>query len=117
MVVEADLAVRESLKFSLEAEGFKVRVYETPEQLLREGHLPEAGVLIVHYHLSSMNGLDLILEMRRRTSIPALLVTGRISGAIRKRASDVGVSVVVKPFLGADLTDRIRQLLSPPRES
>lgn len=111
MVVEADSAVRESLKFSLEVEGFKVRAYETAEQLLGENDLPETGVLIVHYHLPSMNGLNLILEMRRRSSIPALLVTGRASKAIRKGASDAGVSVVVKPFLGAELIDRIRKLL------
>jgi DNA-binding response OmpR family regulator len=59
-----------------------------------------------------MNGLDLILEMRRRSSLPALLVTGRVSEAIRKRASNAGVSVVVKPFLGTELTDRIRELLN-----
>ncbi|WP_395711285.1 response regulator [Reyranella sp.] len=111
MVVEADAAVRESLKFALEIEGFKVRTYETPNQLLAENDLPRAGVLIAHYHLPSMNGLDLILEMRRRSSIPALLVTGGASGAIRKRASDAGVSLVVKPFLGAVLIDRIRKLL------
>lgn len=112
MVVEADSAVRESLKFSLEAEGFRVRTYATPDQLLGENDLPGSGVLIVHYHLPSMNGLDLVLEMQRRNSFPALLVTGRASGAIRKRASDAGVSVVVKPFLGPELMDRIRQLLS-----
>lgn len=111
LVVEADSAVRESLKFSLEVEGFKVRAYETPDQLLEENNLPGAGVLIVHYHLPSMNGLDLIRKMRQRSSLPALLVTGSISEPIRKRASDAGVAVVLKPFQGAELIDCIRKLL------
>lgn len=89
-----------------------MRVYEIPDQLLGKNELPELEVLIVHYHLPSMNGLDLILKMRRWSSLPALLVTGRVSGAIRKRASDAGVSVVVKPYLGTELTDRIRELLN-----
>lgn len=111
LVVEADSAVRESLKFSLEVEGFKVRAYETPDQLLEENNLPGSGVLIVHYHLPSMNGLDLIGKMRQRSSLPALLVTGSISEPIRKRASNAGVAVVLKPFQGAELIDCIRKLL------
>jgi DNA-binding NarL/FixJ family response regulator len=42
LLVDDDAAVRNALKFSLEMEGFSVRLYATPEALLAEEHLPTA---------------------------------------------------------------------------
>jgi len=57
LVVDDDAAVRSSLKFILEVEGFYVRVYASAEELLKEESLPDPGCLVVDYHMPGMNGL------------------------------------------------------------
>jgi hypothetical protein len=41
LVVDDDSAVRNSLKFILEVEGFQVRVYSSVEELLNEASVPD----------------------------------------------------------------------------
>jgi FixJ family two-component response regulator len=110
LVVDDDAAVRGSHKFSLELEGFDVRTYANPEELLKEEHLPESSCLITNYQMPTMNGLELVAKLRdRRVTIPAILVTGHSNVNLRKRAAAAGVPLVEKPFLGRHLVDYIRQ--------
>src|SRR5271166_2164824 len=112
LVLEADSAVRDSLKFSLEVEGFEVRAYASADELLNDNNLPEFGCLIAHYHLPTTNGLDVITKLReRRNSMPALLMTGRPNAIIRERASAAGIAVFEKPVRGTELIDYIHKLL------
>ena len=76
LIIEDDPAVRSSLKFALEVEGFLARAYQTGAELLKDTDIPEDGCLIVDYKLPDMNGLDLIVELRRRKiDLPAILIT------------------------------------------
>ena len=111
LVVDDDLAVRDLHKFSLELEGFEVRTYAGPNELLNEDNLPERGCLIVNYQMPAMNGLELVARLRDRwlLSMPVILVTGHSSDNLRKRAAIAGVSIVEKPFLGPRLVEFIRQ--------
>ena len=112
LILEGDFAVRDSLKFSLEVEGFDVRAYASPDELLNDNCLPASSCLIAHYHLPTMNGLNVIAKLReRRNSMPALLMTGRPNATIRKRASAAGIAVVEKPIRGTELIDYIHKLL------
>jgi FixJ family two-component response regulator len=110
LVVDDDAAVRGSHKFSLELEGFDVRTYASPEELLKEETLPGSSLLITNYQMPTMNGLELVAKLRdRRVTIPAILVTGHSNENLRKRAAAAGVPIVEKPFLGLHLVDYIRQ--------
>src|SRR5215467_5855821 len=60
LVIDDDLAVRNSLKFALEIEGFCVRVYPSGAELLDETDMPDRGCLVADYHLQGMNGLELL---------------------------------------------------------
>jgi two-component system, LuxR family, response regulator FixJ len=105
-------AVRESLKFLLETEGFSVRAYADPAALLRDTNLPEKAILIANYHLPFMNGLDVIEELRRwRPAIPAILVTGHATDPMRERAARAGVPMLDKPFVGAELVECARRAI------
>ena len=110
LVVDDDSAVRESLKFMLEVEGFQVRVYSSAEELLNEDSLPEPGCLVVDYHMPGMNGLELVVQLQGRdVQIPAILITPDPSENLRNRAAAAGISIVEKPLLGSRLLDSIRQ--------
>jgi two-component system response regulator FixJ len=115
IVVDDDVAVRNSLKFSLEVEGFAVRVYSGGIELLNDAELPRGGCLVIDQNMPEMNGLDLIAQLRSRAvAVPAILVTTYPTAALRTRAAKVGVAIVEKPFLGTILVDRIRELSAGP---
>ena len=47
IVVDDDAAVRNSLKFLLEIDGFAVRTYESAQELVREGTRVTVGALLL----------------------------------------------------------------------
>jgi two-component system response regulator FixJ len=114
IIVDDDVAVRNSLKFSLEVEGFMVRVYAGGSELLRDAELPRGGsCLLVDQNMPGMNGLDLVAQLRaRKIAVPAILMTSYPTAALSERASKAGVAIVEKPFLGTTLVDCIRDLFS-----
>jgi len=112
LIIDDDPAVRSSLKFSLEVEGFTVRAYSTPYELLNETDLPANSCLLVDYYMPTMNGLELLARLRDRgVSIPAMVITSHPNRKLRERIAAAGVPLIEKPFLGNTLTDRIREAL------
>jgi len=115
LVIDDDPAVRNSLKFALEIEGFSVRLYPTGAELLDEKDIPESGCLVTDYHLPGMNGLDLLARLRERNiRLPAILITTHPSATIRDRAALAGVRLIEKPLLSDTLFQGIRAALGEP---
>jgi two-component system response regulator FixJ len=112
LIIDDDPAVRNSLKFALEVEGFAVRAYPTGAELLAEVEIPDNGCLVVDYKLPEMNGLDLLLELRKRKiDLPAILITTQPNPAVRNRAALAGVPLIEKPLLNDTLFQGIRTAL------
>jgi two-component system, LuxR family, response regulator FixJ len=112
IVVDDDAAVRNSLKFVFEMDGFAVRLYGNASELLNETDLPTYGCLLIDYYLPDLNGLDLLTRLRKHgVVLPALLVTGHPSLTLRRRVKQAGVCLVEKPLLGDRLADMVRESL------
>jgi FixJ family two-component response regulator len=111
IVVDDDPAVRNSLKFSLELEGFSVEAFASGRELLESGNLPAGSCLVVDQRLPGMSGLDLIARLRARSiAMPAILITTHPSTALAERAVRANIPIVEKPLLGNALIDRIREI-------
>ena len=107
-VVDDDAAVRNSLKFSLEIEGFTVRVYSDGAELLEAYDLSGCACFVVDQNLPGMAGLDVVARLRdRRVSVPAILITSHPTAALSRRANCAGVPIVEKPLLGNALIESI----------
>jgi two-component system, LuxR family, response regulator FixJ len=116
LVLDDDSAVRNSLKFALEIEGFDVRGYASAHELLDDNSLPALSCLIVDYHMPEMSGLEVIARLReKRQWFHAILITGHPDEGIRERAAAAGVPLVEKPVQGSALTDCIQQVLAENR--
>lgn len=109
-VVDDDPAVRNSLKFSLELDGFRVRTYGSGGALLQAADIGECNCFVIDQKMPVLSGLETIAALRDRSfSAPAILVISQPSVALSARAAAANVPIVEKPFLGNALVDRIRE--------
>jgi two-component system response regulator FixJ len=111
-VVDDDPAVRNSLKFSLEIDGFVVRTYGNADELLSDAQLSQFNCLVVDQHMPGTGGLDLAAELRhRQISVPIILITSHPPKVLIARADQAGVPIVEKPLLGNVLLEKIRDMV------
>src|SRR6266568_5065069 len=85
IVVDDDAAVRNSLKFSLEVEGFAVLAYANSSELLSAHEFPNCSCLVIDQNMPGTTGLDLIEMLRNRNvKAPAILITTHPSGFLTR---------------------------------
>jgi FixJ family two-component response regulator len=108
-VIDDDAAVRNSLKFSLEVDGYMVRAFADADEFLQLGDAANCQCLIVDQHMPRQTGLELVAALRRRgVATPVLLMSGRVTPALTRQAMDAGVPIIEKPFVGNSLIEFIR---------
>jgi len=109
VVVDDDPAVCNSLKFSLELEGFAVRTYRSGAELLQAGNIGDCACFVVDQRMPGMSGMDLIARLREHEiATPAILIISQPNQALSLRAAKAAVPIVEKPFLSNRLIDTIR---------
>lgn len=109
ILVDDDPAVRASLAFSLELEGFLIETFDCAEELAERIEFPYNGCLVLDYRLPQMDGLALLDILRSRgIDLPAVLITSAPARAVRNRAAAAGAAIVEKPLLCDALTAAVR---------
>ncbi len=115
LVVDDDVAVRESLRRALRLEGYDVELAadggEALERLESNGDDPDLVVLDVL--MPNVDGLQVCRQLRRTgRRVPVLMLTARDEVADRVAGLDAGADdYVVKPFALEELLARVRALL------
>jgi two-component system, LuxR family, response regulator FixJ len=113
LVVVDDPAVRASLKFALEIEGYRVFDYETADELLESNSFSQKACLIVDYVVPRVDGIEIAASLRERGyDIPTIIMATEPSPALRKHAIEAGLMLVEKPVFGNGLTEAIRAVLA-----
>src|SRR4051812_3153354 len=93
IVVDDDPAVRNSLKFAFEIEGFAVRIYACATELLDSSDVRLGRCFVVDQKMPGMLGLDLIQQLRtRHISAPAILITSHVGTVLAQRAASADVT-------------------------
>lgn len=111
ILVDDDRALRDSLRFSLELEGFTVEPFSSAEDFAERGEVGPGACLVFDYRLPGMSGLQLLSSLRDQLiDAPALLITTNPTVALRKRALALGAPIVEKPLLSDDLLNGIRSM-------
>ncbi len=113
IVVDDDAAVRNSLKFLLEIDGFAVRTYESAQELVRGRDSSDCRCLIVDQEMPHMTGFELVAALRKEGfDVPAIPISENVTPALTKRASNVGIPVIEKPLVGNGLIELIRTAIA-----
>ncbi len=112
LLVDDDPAVRASLQFSLELEGFAVDAFESGENVMTRTKLARHACLVLDYRLPGIDGLSLLTLLRERgETCPAVIITSNPTRAMRQRTTESGAVLIEKPLLSDGLTTAIRELI------
>jgi two-component system response regulator FixJ len=110
-VIDDDPAVCNSLKFSLELEGFAVRAYRSGAEFLVAGDFRDCKCIVIDQRMPGMSGMEVIAELReRKVWIPAILIISQPSKVLSARAAAAHVPIVEKPLLSNALVEKIREV-------
>lgn len=114
VVVDDDEAVRASLKFSLELEGFSVHVCDSANTALDYPDLAAAACLVLDYRMPEVDGFLLSERLQARgISVPRILITAPLSGALHARAKAAGFfATLEKPLLDNVLLETVRAAIA-----
>jgi FixJ family two-component response regulator len=112
IVTDDDDAVRASLKFALETEGFRVETWASGEALLAQDLPADRACLVIDERLPGIGGLATVDRLRARgVRLPAMLITTNPGRDLRRTAAATGVPIIEKPLLTGALLDAIRHAL------
>lgn len=112
-VIDDDAAMRDSLTFLLEVNGFQVRTYGSASNFLDA--LPETpGCIVTDIRMPDMSGLDLVRRLRDAGhTYPVIAMTGHGDIALAVEAMKTGViDFIEKPFTDAALLEAVTAALS-----
>ena len=111
-IVDDDEAVRDSLRWLLEANGYRVRAYASAESFLDEYDAMQLGVLIADVRMPGMNGLELQEQlMARKSPMPIVFITGH--GDVPMAVSTMkkgAIDFLEKPFNESDLREIVARM-------
>lgn len=118
-VVDDDEMVRDSLRWLLEAAGFKVETFASGEDFLKGYDPGWPGCLIVDLRMPGMSGLDVQKALtEEKIPIPTIFLTGHgtIPHAVRAMRRGA-VDFITKPYNDQTLLDRVEQCLARDRQA
>ena len=117
-IVDDDEAVRDSLRWLLEANGYTVRSFAGAEEFLATYDPEQVGVLIADIRMPGMSGLELQEALiARKAPLPIVFITGH--GDVPMAVSTMkkgAVDFLEKPFNEADLRTLVASMLEQARE-
>jgi RNA polymerase sigma factor (sigma-70 family) len=118
-VVDDDEALRDSLLWMLESNGYRALGFESAEAFLAAHNPAMTGCLVLDVRMPGMSGLELFEELRsRHSTLPVVFITGHgdvpmAVQALKKGASDF----IEKPFNDKEMLALVEGCLARERES
>lgn len=104
--------VREVLTAYLEREGFKVDEAEDGEAALKSLSTLPPDLVVLDLMIPEIDGLTVLSELRRHSSMPVILLTARAEETDRVLGLELGADdYVVKPFSPREVVARVRAVL------
>lgn len=109
LVVEDEESLVESIRFSLESEGFEVFTALTGVDGLQAARTHNPSLILLDLMLPGMSGLDVCRQLRRESDVPIVMVTAKDAESDKVAGLELGADdYITKPFSPRELVARVR---------
>ena len=117
-VVDDDEAVRDSIRWLLEASDYKVELYASGESFIAKYDPFAIAVLLLDVRMNGMSGLEVQEHLiARNADLPIIFITGHGDVPMAVNALKKGaVDFIEKPFDQAALKQQVERMLQEARE-
>jgi len=115
LIIDDDAHLRESLAEVLELDGFECHQAGAAKEGIAAAAKLEPEIVIMDIQLPDSSGFQICQELRKRSkTVILIMMTGRfLSSEEKKQGFELGADeYITKPFDLAELSARIKQLLS-----
>jgi DNA-binding response OmpR family regulator len=115
LIIDDDAHLRESLAEVLELDGFECHQAGAAKEGIAAAQKLEPEIVIMDIQLPDSSGFQICQELRKRSkTVILIMMTGRfLSSEEKKQGFELGADeYITKPFDLAELSARIKQLLS-----
>ena len=116
-VIDDDAAMRDSLVFLLDVNGFQPEAFESSNAFLSRAASDAPACIVSDIRMPGMNGIELVRKLKSDGMLcPVILITGHGDVALAVEAMKAGaVDFIEKPFDDAVLLNAIRSALDANR--
>ena len=112
LIIEDEANIRNFVRTLLLTNQYQVFTAENGEEGLFELRVHCPDLILLDLGLPDQDGLDLLVEIRKESMIPVIVLSARYDEYDKVRALDLGANdYVTKPFGTAELQARIRSAL------
>jgi DNA-binding response OmpR family regulator len=112
LIVDDDPEVRATLKAALDPEGFRVTEAGSGAEMLAAVSTTAFDIITLDLNLSGEDGLKLARDVRSRSNVPIVMITGKGDTIDRVVGLEVGADdYIAKPFHVREVLARIRAVL------
>ena len=117
-VVDDDEAVRDSIRWLLEASDYRVELYDSGESFIAKYDPNAIAVLLLDVRMNGMIGLEVQEHLlARKADLPIIFITGHGDVAMAVNALKKGaVDFIEKPFDQAALKQQVERILQEARD-
>ena len=112
LVADDDPAIRDVLRELLRREGYRVKTAADGEEALRLLASEKIHLVVMDVMMPRVSGLAATVRLREKSNVPVLILSAKAEGTDRVLGLDAGADdYLVKPFLPAELSARVKALL------
>ena len=112
LLIEDEVAISDSVRYSLEAEGFTVSVAYDGVAGLASAREKSPDLIILDLMLPKLSGIDVCTALRRESSVPIIMLTAKTDEIDKVVGLELGADdYVTKPFSTRELIARVRAVM------
>ena len=118
-LIDDDESIRRSVGFMLKTSGFRVQLYGSGAELLKEARALAPGCILLDIRMPGMDGLEVQQKLKHAgVSLPVIIMTGHGDVPLSVKAMKAGaVDFIEKPFEKAVLVSALDQGFSSLQRS